>query len=101
MTIDISHLSIDELIAKAMDARQALIDAKRADLMAELKQLAQLEQPSGPSAANAAPSKIANNYKGYTDGKGDYWTGRGRRPQWFLEIQEFGANLAAYERNRE
>ena len=100
MTMDFSHLSIEdlnEIIAKAIDARQALIDAKRADLLSELEQLAHLEESTGKSTTNTPPSKIQTKYQGYTDGKGNFWTGKGRRPQWFREIQESGANLADYE----
>lgn len=100
MTQDFSQLSIEdlnEIIAKAIDARQALIDAKRADLLAELEQLARLEGPSGAPTTRGPPPKITPNYKRYADGKGNFWTGKGRRPQWFREIQESGANLADYE----
>lgn len=107
MTIELNHLSIQELedlIERAAD----LIEAKKADALksakAEIEKIAanvglsveQLLGLQGAKAARKATKRtVADKYRNPADAS-QTWSGRGKRPKWLEEAIRNGATLESF-----
>jgi len=96
MKVDYSKLTLQELnevIAKAVVARNKLIAARRMQLLTELNELDRLSNSRSSKAFNDRPSANAI----YKDDIGNSWRGRGRVPQWLRNHLDNGAKLEDFK----
>lgn len=97
MSIDISNLTpqqLDELIAKAAEAKRNLHKQRINDVRKKLAQMAKdegysIEELFGKGGKGGKGS-VAAKYANPAD-PSQTWTGRGKRPNWFKDALAAGA----------
>ncbi|WP_395793953.1 H-NS family nucleoid-associated regulatory protein [Aquimonas sp.] len=101
MAIDISNLTpqqLDELIARASEAKRNLHKQRISDVRKKLIQLAKeegytIDELFGKGAKGSKGS-VSAKYANPAD-PSQTWTGRGKRPNWFKNALAAGASEAS------
>ena len=92
-SIDLENMNLDDLKKLQKDVGKAITsfqERQRAEALAAAKALAEskgfkLEDLLGKKAANISPPKYRN-----PENPIETWTGKGRKPKWFLQHIEAG-----------
>jgi DNA-binding protein H-NS len=89
---DVKRSEVAGVIAKAKEAirvygltRQDLFDGKGASASKASRPARAAKGPNGRQVKSTEPK--------YADGKGGFWVGRGKRPQWLSDLLKAGAKL--------
>lgn len=96
-----TYQSISKEIAVLQAQAEAIKKKEAAEVIARIKEaIAQYDLSAkdlgfggGRGAAKSPKSSRSTAAGGYTDGQGNTWSGRGRRPQWFLDAIAAGKTL--------
>jgi DNA-binding protein H-NS len=88
-----TYQSISREIAALQAQAEAIKKKEAAEVIARIKEaIAQYDLSAkdlgfvvGRGAVKSPKSSRSTAVGGYTDGQGNTWSGRGRRPQWFLD----------------
>ncbi len=105
MNIDLNAMSRKELMKLKRDVEKAIRAAERKEKIEALKaaeraaaeygfslsELSDVAKPKGPDRSKSAP-KYRN-----PDNPSQTWTGRGRKPAWFLQAVERGVDISELE----
>lgn len=100
MTVDIADLSKDELKKLRGEVDKALTTFENRRRIEALKAVEQVAKEHGfklselmPQAAGRTGAKVAPQYANPED-PSQTWSGRGRKPRWFIAALEAGHSLA-------
>jgi DNA-binding protein H-NS len=96
-----TYQSISREIAALQAQAEAIKKKEAAEVIARIKDaIAQYDLSAedlgfggGRGAAKSPKSSRSTAAGGYTDGQGNTWSGRGRRPQWLLDAIAAGKTL--------
>ena len=94
--IDLSLMSLDQLdeLRKDIDGEKlARAAANKAEGLARIKALAQEYGISMEDALNATEKTKKPVAPKYADGKGNTWSGRGRKPKWIEKLIASGVDI--------
>lgn len=104
MTIDLSNMSMDELVALEKDVQKAkasfekkrVIEARKAIENAAKEYGLTVEEVLGANAGGGSAQKGAPKYAN-PENADQTWTGRGRQPAWYKAAIEAGQEPEALE----
>lgn len=89
-----SLAELDEIIAKANEAKTTFFDRRRAQLLAELEALDALEKDvTAPPERKRRKETRPRKLKLYQDDEGNVWRGVGKKPFWLEDRLAKGAKL--------
>ncbi len=88
-------VELDEIIAKATDAKRSFYHRRRAELLAELEALDAQENAATPPPIERRRKKETRprKIKLFQDEEGNFWRGVGRKPSWLEDRLKAGAKL--------
>jgi DNA-binding protein H-NS len=90
MALDIASLSFEELRTLSREVA-ALIAKRRHETLERLREEASI---LGFTADELIPSKKkSESVAKFTDGNGNSWSGKGKRPGWLIQAIAEGANI--------
>lgn len=88
-----SLTDLDNILSKAQAARSKKVEARRAELLAELAELDR-DTPASPSKVTRTRVKSAERL--YQDDKGNSWKGFGPIPQWLKDAEAAGRGRSEF-----
>jgi DNA-binding protein H-NS len=86
--MDFTNLSYQEL-KETRDAIDVHMQQRREEALAEFRQKAAKMDFDATSIFDAMDGKKAK----YSDGQGNVWSGKGRKPTWLIQALDNGASL--------
>jgi len=102
----LAELSVEQLAVLAANAQKMLTEkrqAKRTEAIAQIKEIAaaigvkvEIEGEKGKRNGGGGKTKGGKVPAKYSDGNGNFWTGRGVKPKWLSEALEAGLALESF-----